>query len=221
MKNRLDPHYGLPEPLPPGEQIIWQGAPDWHALARSAFHTRALTLYFGVVLALRAVTAWDASHSALATLQAALWLLPLPVLAIGVLLMMAWLTARTTVYTLTSRRIVMHIGVVLDLSLNLPLERLASASLRVRSDGTGDIPLALLAPNKIAYAHLWPHARPWRLAQPEPMLRAIPDAAGVGRLIADAMAAHLPTPHPAPARVNADEHSRQHDSQLVVAAQGL
>ena len=31
---------------------------------------------------------------------------------------------------------------------------------------------------------LWPHARPWRLQQPEPMLRAVPDAARVAAILA-------------------------------------
>jgi hypothetical protein len=29
---------------------------------------------------------------------------------------------------------------------------------------------------RIAYLHLWPHARPWKLAAPQPMLRCLPDA---------------------------------------------
>ncbi|MFY8152534.1 MAG: PH domain-containing protein, partial [Hyphomicrobiales bacterium] len=35
----------------------------------------------------------------------------------------------------------------------------------------------------------WPHARPWRLARPEPTLRAIPDVERVAALQADAFAA--------------------------------
>jgi hypothetical protein len=101
---------------------------------------------------------------------------------------MAWLTAKTTVYTVTNRRVVLHIGVVLDLTLNLPYERLETVALHLVKDGTGDVPLRLMAPNKIAYAHLWPHARPWRVANPEPMLRAIAEAQQVGTLIAEAMA---------------------------------
>jgi hypothetical protein len=40
--------------------------------------------------------------------------------------------------------------------------------------------------DKIAYFHLWPHARPWRLANPEPMMRCIPDAKQVATLLTEA-----------------------------------
>ena len=41
-----EPIPGLPGIPPPGEQILWQGSPDWHVLARTAFHTRFVTGYF-------------------------------------------------------------------------------------------------------------------------------------------------------------------------------
>jgi len=40
--------------------------------------------------------------------------------------------------------------------------------------------------DKIAYFHLWPHARPWRLAKPEPMMRCIPEANQVAALLTEA-----------------------------------
>ena len=53
-----------------------------------------------------------------------------------------------------------------------------------RSDGSGDIPLALTPGNRIAWMLLWPHVRPWRMLKPEPTLRAIPDAADVAAILA-------------------------------------
>ena len=35
-----EPIRGLPGLLPKGEHIVWQGAPQWQALSRRAFHTR-------------------------------------------------------------------------------------------------------------------------------------------------------------------------------------
>ena len=52
--------------------------------------------------------------------------------------------------------------------------------------GTGDLPLTLLGPDRIAFLHLWPHARPWRLGKPEPMLRCVPQAALVARVLTEA-----------------------------------
>jgi hypothetical protein len=53
-------------------------------------------------------------------------------------------------------------------------------------NGTGDITLALAGDDKIGFAHLWPHARPWRLAHPEPMLRCVPHAKEVGQILSRA-----------------------------------
>lgn len=195
-----DPNHGLPGPLPEGEEILWQGAPNWRALARSAFHTRVLLVYFGAILAARGATSWSNEHALGAAVIATLWLVPLAAIAMGVLYTMAWLTARTTVYTITNKRLVMRIGVVLDLTLNLPFESIESAGLHVARDQTGDLPLALVASNKIAYAHLWPHARPWRLKHPEPMLRAVPDAVHVGTVLSNALAAVVSGTQNAPAK---------------------
>ncbi len=104
--------------------------------------------------------------------------------AIGLLGLMAWLSARATVYTVTDRRVVMRIGIVLTLTFNIPYSRVESAGLHLEGNGCGDIPLALAGEDRIAWLHLWPHARPWKLARPEPMLRCVPQAAEVARVLA-------------------------------------
>jgi hypothetical protein len=181
--------YGLPEPLPPGEQILWQGAPRWQSLAIRAFHARKLAVYFGVLLAWPGgATLADGRSLADAALAVAS-LAPLAITALGLVMLLAWLSSRTTVYTVTTERVVMRIGIVLTITLNLPFRVIESAGLRTYADGTGDIPLSLSGEDKIAIIHLWPHARPWQFARPEPMLRAIPDAAQVGALLSTAIAA--------------------------------
>ena len=65
--------------------------------------------------------------------------------AIALLALLAWLSSRTTLYVVTSRRLVMKVGVALPVFFNLPFSQIASASLRVYSDGAGDIPVALTA----------------------------------------------------------------------------
>jgi hypothetical protein len=45
---------GLPSDLPPGERVVWQGAPDWKRLAIHAFHVRKVALYFALMLAVQA-----------------------------------------------------------------------------------------------------------------------------------------------------------------------
>jgi hypothetical protein len=179
---------GLPQPLPRGERLLWRGAPDWRVMAREAMHTRLLSIYFGVLLALRGATVLAGDGSVLDAAEAMLALLPLAVIAIGMLTLLAWLIARTSVYTITDKRVVMRVGVVLSITFNLPYSRVDAAGLRTNADGSGDLTLLLDGTDHIAYAHLWPHARPWQLKRTQPMLRALPQVREVASLLAAALA---------------------------------
>jgi hypothetical protein len=191
-EHEFEAQLGLPERLPKGERILWQGSPDAKVLARQVFHLRSLVVYFSAILALRgAFVLWDGG-TLMAALKAVGLVAPLAALAIGMAWGMAIMCARTTVYTITTKRVVMRIGIVLNLSFNLPLVRLEGAGLRDTGLGTGDIPLTLAKEDHIAYLHLWPHARPWRSARPEPMLRCVPDAAHVSAVLAQAWREAMP-----------------------------
>lgn len=181
-----EPQYGLPEALPADEKLLWQGSPVWTTLAVRRFHVRKLVVYFGVLLALRLASLWSEGQGLWPALQGTLPMLALATIGVGLVTLIAWFTARTTVYTLTDRRVVMRIGIVLTLSLNLPLRRLEAADLCLHSGATGDVSLRLLQPDHLAYLHLWPHARAWRLARPEPTLLCLDDAAAVSRQLTQA-----------------------------------
>ena len=166
---------GLPQALPPGERMLWQGAPDWRVLARDVMHLRALSGYFAALLAWRAVSVFSDTGSLAQSALAVLWPAPLALVAIGLLALIAWIIGRTTVYTVTDKRVVMRIGMVLSITFNLPYSRIESASLRTNRDGSGDVCLLLGAADRIGYAHLWPHARPWQLKRTQPALRGLAD----------------------------------------------
>jgi Bacterial PH domain len=185
-EHEFEPQRGLPEALPGNEKLLWQGSPDWRMLARRAFHLRKLALYFAAMVLLRAGFVYSDTASIAAALRSMAGPLALAAIALGLVALMAWLSARSSVYTLTDKRVVMRIGIVLTLTFNIPYRRIAAADLHLDAQGTGDLPLSLLPPDHIAYLHLWPHARPWRLARPEPMLRSVPDAAAVARLLTEA-----------------------------------
>ncbi|WP_395702532.1 photosynthetic complex putative assembly protein PuhB [Aquabacterium sp.] len=185
-EHEFEPVHGLPEALPAGERLLWQGAPSAALLAREALHWRKLALYFGLLLAWRAASVAHDGGGPLQVLQAVAWVLPLPLLALGIVFAWARLLARTTVYTVTDRRVVMRVGIVLSLSFNLPYRQIAAAAVRQSDDGSGDIVLSLAPGNRIAWLHLWPHARPWQLRQPQPMLRGLPQVAPVARLLREA-----------------------------------
>jgi len=177
---------GLPEPLPKGEHLLWQGSPDWRVLAHRAFHLRKLASYFGAMLALRVVFLVNDGAALSDALRSTLGPLALASLGLVLVALMAWLSARSTVYTITDKRVVMRIGIVLTLTFNIPFKRIAAAGLHLDAGGTGDLPLTLLGPDRIAFLHLWPHARPWRLGKPEPMLRSVPQAVLVAQVLTEA-----------------------------------
>ena len=217
---------GLPAPLPRGEFVEWQGAPDMLRFAVEVFHVRAIAAYFLVIAAWQAIvaitdggTAGDAiGRVAVLTLAAAATL--------GILFLMAWLVQRTTVYTITNRRIVMRIGTALPKTLDIPFGIIEGASLVETGGGRGNIALDLGKHSKIAYALLWPHARPWHVREPQPLLRAVPDAERVARMLADGLAASRAasaetTPAPESRFTEVDEHANTAPRKMVIAMAAL
>lgn len=185
---------GLPEALPRGERVLWEGAPAWRNVAIRIFHVRKVALYFGALLAWQVTSKLSDGAAVAEALTATVALASLSVFAVGLLCLIAWLTSRTTLYTITDRRVVMRVGIVLTITFNLPFRTVASAGLRTWSDGSGDIPLSLAGSDRIAYLHLWPHARPWHVKRPEPMLRCVADAAQVAGILARALASSTEGP---------------------------
>lgn len=177
---------GLPGPLPAGERILWQGSPTTTGLLVRVFHARLVVAWFGLC----ALAFGLAAGSGPAALKVVLPTLVIGAGGVALLWLLAWLTHRTTLYTITNRRIVLQAGIALQVTHNLPFAQIDTAALRAFTDGTGDMPLQLRPGLRIAYLQLWPHARPWHLSRTEPMLRSVPDAEAVAGLLAQALAAH-------------------------------
>lgn len=190
----FEPIPGLPAELPAGERLLWQGAPAWRPLAWRVFHLREVTAYFLLLMGWTAFsTAW--THGTAKAVLAALGPVTIAALiACGLIALIARFSARTSVYSITSERVVMRIGMALPITFNLPFAIIETAAVKQDSDGSGDISLALSAENRLAYLVLWPHARPWHLRQTQPSLRALADVAEVSRILARALAAKAP-PH--------------------------
>lgn len=182
---------GLPGKLPEGERLLWQGRPSWQSLARRCFKLRWVAAYFGVFGIWWSVSAISDSLSLGAALLEGLALVPIAGLALGLLCGLAWLTARTTIYSITSRRVAMRFGIALPMTVNLPFSRIGSADLKRYGDGSGDIMLSLLSRDRLAYLHLWPHVRPWCFSRVQPMLRGLPQVQEPGRILAEALASAL------------------------------
>ena len=176
----------LPADIPEGEQVLWRGAPDWISLARRAYRVDLVAAYF-VIVALWNVAISDGGWRMAAMSGART--IALGALAVGLLTLLAWLSARTTLYVITSRRVIMKIGVALPIFFNIPFTDVASAAVHVFRDGAGDLPISLTPGRRIAYLHLWPHARPFGFSKPEPSLRSIPAAASVAEILGGALMA--------------------------------
>ena len=121
-------------------------------------------------------------------LYSALTILALSGLGLGLVGLIGYLIASTAVYTITNKRVVMRIGIVLNMTFNFPLKMIESADCGFTKEGAGDIYLKLSKGNKIAIFHLWPHARPGKWAAPQPTLRGIKNCAEVAQILVDAWA---------------------------------
>ena len=188
-EHEFEPAYGLPEPLPKGERMLWQGAPDFGDLAIRVFHVRKAAIYFAALIASRAAFLNYSGQSLGNVAYGLMMPILLAIVALVALTILAWLTARTTAYSLTDQRMVMRVGIVLTLTFNLPLKRIETAGLMLSKTGFGDIPLALNSGDRIGWINLWPHARPWRIAKPEPMLRSVANAQAFAAQLQQAWAA--------------------------------
>lgn len=190
----FEPVRGLPGRLPPGEVLLWQGAPGWWQTARRVFHVPVVAVYLGLFPAWKLVTAIHDGAPAMEAARSIGLMLLLIAACCGILSSLAYAVARSTVYSLTSERVVMRYGIALPMALNIPLSKIDAAAVKDLGDGFGDIRLTLARPEKIAWLMLWPHARPWHVKHPEPMLRAVPNVAHGAALLGQALAAATSRP---------------------------
>lgn len=167
---------GLPEALPADEKILWQGTPQWQALAVHAFHVRKLACYFGLMLIWQGLSLSRDGADWVSLSIDLTKSFTLVAVALCLLCMVAWWSASTTMYTLTDKRLVMRVGIVLSLTFNFPLRCIRSAHVKELGQDMADIALQLPPGDRIGWFHLWPHQRAWHLKHPQPTLRCVTHA---------------------------------------------
>jgi len=195
---------GLPQDLPTGEALLWQGSPDWRSLFRHMVHGYKVAAYFALLGLWSMMSTLNDGGNAGDILLGLGRVLFAASIGLGLLAVIAKITARTTVYSITSRRVVMRIGMVLPMTVNLPYRAIGSADVKNYTDGTGDIALGISSGDRLAYLHVWPHVRPWRINNPEPALRSLPDVQKASHILGTALAAFAasnPQIKPAAARM--------------------
>ncbi len=189
----IEPVPGLPERPPEGEQILWQGRPDWWALTQEALSFWWVAGYFAVLTLWRFITVVDLMPLGQAV-GASVPFVILGAAVCGILALFAYTQARLSLYTVTSSRVAMRIGAALTVTLNIPYRQVANASLDLRKSGTGTIALETMGETRLSYLVCWPHVRPWYMRKTHPALRCIPDAQKVASLISEAAEARISEP---------------------------
>jgi len=180
---------GIAGPLPDGEHLLWEGAPSRASITRHAFHARKVALYFAALVVVRMTMTGAAGLRTFDGWRSVLILIGLGAAAVAVSQLLAALSARTTWYAITDRRVVVRSGIVLAGTLNVPLRAITGAAIKSYTDGTGDLAITLASDVRIAYLHLWPYVRAWRITRPEPALRGLADAHATGALLRAALLA--------------------------------
>lgn len=188
----FEPIPGLPERLPNGEKILWQGRPDWWALTKQAFGFWWVMGWFALLALWRFIAVSD-----LMPLGQALWsvtpFLIMAVVVAALLAISAYAQAKAALYTITTKRVVMRIGAALNITMNLPFVQIANADLKTFRDGTGTIVFEKMGKARISYLICWPHVKPWQF-NTRPALRSIRDPEQVAALIAEHATARLNEP---------------------------
>ena len=180
---------GLPSALPEGERLLWQGVPRWRSLAVRAYHVRKIAVYFAVLALARIAFGFGADHTWRSILVSCALLMSLGGIAIGVLSLLAYFNGRSTVYSITNRRVLLRHGIAVPVTMNIPFTLIESADLAMFPDATGEISLRLTRRQRVGYLITWPHLRPGHITHPRPGFRALADAALAAEILGAALSA--------------------------------
>lgn len=183
---------GLPDHLPEGEQLLWQGKPNWQRLAINAFHVRKVAAYFAALIVGQGVFRFINGAALTEAVSVVPVLAGLAVAACAILTALAYLSAKTTRYTLTSKRALMKVGIALPAIINLPFRQIDGVAFADTGAGCGTIVFKTAGQTRLAYLLLWPHAKPWHINKPLPAFRDIPDVEKVASRLALALGGQMP-----------------------------
>ena len=187
---KFEPLRGLPEALPEGEHILWQGSPAPLRLARDALGLTWVAGYFAVL------TVWRVGVSSTYVSFGEALAHGIPFIVVGMLSCLlifglAYMQARSAVYTLTNKRVAMRIGAALTMTLNLPYTQIGNAGLDVKKSGHGSLAFELIGDTRFSYLMTWPHVKPWQMSKTQPSFRSIADVAKVAEIFSDAAEARV------------------------------
>ena len=207
LEHDYEPAPGMPETLPDSERVIWQEPAQFRSLAYSTFHVRKLAVYFAILIAVNLGYGLTGTSGLGEALSSAVTFALLAALALGLLAFYASLIARTTMYTVTTRRVVIRAGVAVPVTINIPFSKIERAAVRRHRDGTGEIALVPDRSSRVSYVLMWPLVKPFRLIRVQPVLRGVADVDTVAELLAEQLTLEAETAEPKPVDVEQPEMS--------------
>lgn len=166
----------LPGALPGGESVLWAARPAAGDLLRHLFHLRALLVLTSLLAAWPVLAGLDAGLPPAAALPGALLFLPFALPVLGLAWLLARTIARSTLYVVTDRRVILQVGYVYVRTVNIPLRLIRGVAVRPHRGGLGDVQIDVEPGALLGYPVLAPHARLLHLRRPVPLMRAVPDA---------------------------------------------
>jgi hypothetical protein len=185
-----EPVEGLPGRLPAGEHIVWQGRPNSRGVARQVLKSRWIAAYFCIAAAWSVAVGINDGVAPGGILIQLGWIAVLAASVFALIALYARAVARTSMYTITNRRVVMRVGVALSASFNLPFAQVTGADFRERKGGEGDLSMQLKPGHTLTSAVFWPHqrGRVWSKLQPE--MICLKDVRDVAAILALQLQAH-------------------------------
>ena len=193
---------GLDKPLPAGEKILWQARPSARHMGAVVFRFRLVAIYLAALVGITVAFFTEGGWPLGPAIAMGLLAIPAGLIGMGALALIGVLMARTSCYTLTNRRIILHIGVSFDRTISIPLSAVTNARIRPRGrKGMGDLAFEVKDVGGLNYMNLWPHARALHFMPPQPALRALPDVKEACDAIGDALVAFNTAPRPVAAPV--------------------
>lgn len=186
----FEPIPGVPGIPPAGERILWHGSPEWKSVLVHVLAGRWFLAYVVVLSVWRFGSALSDGMPLVAATTSTLWLLPMWAAVGAALAAFAFGLSKTTIYTITTKRLIMRYGIALPMAVNIPFTTVMGAGLKTFRDGTGQIALGLDGDVRLAYLVIWPNARPGYFLNPQPLLRSLPDPQAVVKILTAALAAN-------------------------------
>jgi putative photosynthetic complex assembly protein len=190
LEHDYEPSPGLPQPLPGDETLLWQGKPRFESLAMGTFHIRGLAVYFAILIVARVAFVMGDGLTMAAAVAGSLNLVILAAVALGLLAGYSRMLARSTLFTITNKRVIIRGGIAVPVTMNLPFSCIERVDLRTRSDGSGEVAIVTLPNSRPSYVLLWPFVKPFSLFRVQPVLRGVPNAASAAELLAAAIGAN-------------------------------